>query len=388
MAELVAIDLTAGQSFIDAVRRAWNHGDAVFPIDRRLPPPARRQLLAVIRPTRIVTVGGTEQLEGDPVQTGDALVIATSGSTGIPKGVVLTHQALEASARATSSRLRVTNRDHWLACLPLAHIGGFSVMTKALVAGAGLTVLPGFDADAVMAAARAGANLVSLVPTALARIDPAAFRVIVLGGSRPPDDRPANAVVTYGMTETGSGVVYDGVPLDSVQVRIAGDGEVLVRGPMLLRCYRDGSTPLDGDGWLHTNDIGGWSDDGRLRVMGRRGDLIITGGENVWPDAVERELADHPGVGQVSVAGIDDAEWGQRVVAWIVASDPAAPPSLADLRNWSNQRLPSFMAPKQLVVVNELPRTSLGKVSRQHLVDALHSPGPRSANRFNGEVNG
>ena len=93
-------------------------------------------------------------------------------------------------------------------------------------------------------------------------------------------------------------------------------------------------------------------------------------------------------VSKVSVAGIDDAEWGQRVVAWIVPSDPAAPPSLADLRSWSNQRLPSFMAPKQLVVVNELPRTSLGKVSRQHLVDALHSPGPRSANRFNGEVNG
>src|SRR5690606_24006425 len=132
-------------------------------------------------------------------------------------------------------------------------------------------------------AARAGVTLVSLVPTALARIDPAPFRWIVLGGSRPPDDLPSNVVTTYGMTETGSGIVYDGTPLDGVDVDILTSGEIRVRGAMLLRSYRDGSDPRDSDGFLRTGDVGAWGADGRLQVFGRRGDLIITGGENVWP---------------------------------------------------------------------------------------------------------
>lgn len=369
MRELVAIDLPAGPKFLDVLRRSWDRGDAVLPVDQRLPTAARQQVLAATRPTRLATDDGMTVLDGDAIDDGDALVIATSGSTGVPKGVVLTHDAVTASARSSSRRLAVTGDDHWLACLPVAHIGGFSVITKALFANVPLTVLPAFDAPAVMAAARRGATLVSLVAAALARIDPTVFRVIVLGGSRPPADRPPNAVATYGMTETGSGIVYDGVPLDDVEVRLAADGEILVRGPMLLRCYRDGTSPLDGDGWLHTSDIGSWAADGRLQVHGRRGDLIITGGENVWPDEVERALALHPLVDEVAVAGVDDREWGQRVVAWVVPADPSQAPSLAAIRAWVGERLPRFMAPKELVIVEALPRTALGKVPR-HRLDA------------------
>ena len=151
----------------------------------------------------------------------------------------------------------------------------------------------------------------SLVPTALRRVDPAVFRCIVLGGSAPPRDLPANVVTTYGMTETGSGVVYDGRPLDGVDVRVDGDGEIWLRGPMLLRAYRDGTDPLV-DGWLPTGDLGGWLTDGRLHVEGRAGDLIVTGGENVWPEPIEALLRDVPGVGDVAVVRRRPTTSGER----------------------------------------------------------------------------
>ena len=163
-------------------------------------------------------------------------------------------------------------------------------------------------------------------------------------------------------------------------MRVADDGEVLVRGPMLLRAYRDGSTPIDADGWLHTDDAGQWTDDGTLHVLGRRGDLIITGGENVWPDAVERVVAAHPAVGEVCIAGVDDDEWGQRVVAWVVPADAAHPPTLDDLRVTAREQLPGFMAPRELVVVDALPRTPLGKVARQ----VLAASRTRNENPVNG----
>lgn len=346
MNRLVAIDLPGGPGFVDELRHVWESGDAAFPVDQRLPAPAKRELCAAMR-------------VGDQVEPGDALVMATSGSTGAPKGVVLTHDAVAASARATSERLGVQPDDHWLACLPLSHVGGLSVVTRALHSDTRLTVLAGFDVAAVE---RSGATLVSLVATALARIDAARFRTIVLGGSRPPADRPANCVTTYGMTETGSGVVYDGVPLDGVEVDLATDGEIRLRAPMLLRAYRDGTSPVDADGWFATGDLGEWQADGRLHVAGRRGDLIITGGENVWPESVEAALADHRGVAEVMVRGIDDPEWGQLVEAVVV---PAADrPTLESLRNHVKRRHPAFMAPKRLTLVAALPRTSLGKLRR------------------------
>ena len=349
---LVALDVPAGPAFVTALQRIWDDGDAAAPIDPRLPPPARARVLAAL---------ALDQ----PVEPGDALVVATSGTTGEPRGVVLTHDAVRASALATSARLGVDpDRDRWLCCLPLAHVGGLSVVTRALVTGTPLDVHPGFDAAAVDASP---ATLVSLVATALGRIDPTRWRRIVLGGSAPPDDLPPNVVTTYGMTETGSGVVYDGVPLDGVEVRVDDDGAIHVRGPMLLRTYRDGTDPKDADGWFRTGDLGALAPDGRLVVHGRAGDLIITGGENVWPDAVEATLRHHPGVAEVAVAGRPDPEWGQRVVAWVVPADPSRPPTLDDLRAAAKDHLPAFAAPREVRLVDALPRTPLGKVRRADL---------------------
>jgi O-succinylbenzoic acid--CoA ligase len=343
---LVALDLPGGDDFVDALRRVWDRGDAAFPVDQRLPPAAKETLLAAMG-------------VGAPVEPGDALVVATSGSTGEPRGVVLTHDAVAASAWATSTRLGVTDDDHWLACLPLSHVGGLSVVTRALVVGTRLTVLPGFDPTAAVGT---GATHVSLVATALRRIDPTVFRTIVLGGAAPPADLAPNVVTTYGMTESGSGVVYDGRPLDGVDVRLGADGEILLRGPMLLRCYRDGSAPLV-DGWFPTGDLGRWLGDGRLHVDGRAGDLIISGGENVWPEPVEAVLRQHPGVADVAVTGTPDDEWGQLVVAVVVPA-PGAAPTLGDLRAAVKEHLPSYCAPRRLVLAESIPRTALGKVRR------------------------
>ena len=355
MRRLLVLPARGTTAFVDELRRAWDAGDAVLPLDPRLPRDVADRLVAAMRPD-------------EPVEEGDALVVASSGTSGEPKGVVLTHDAITASARATSARLSVDPaRDRWLACLPLAHMGGLSVVTRAIITGTPFVVHDGFDAAAVDASAAGDAmTLVSLVATALRRIDATSFRAIVLGGSAPPPDLPSNVVATYGMTETGSGIVYNGEPLDGVDVRVdPASGEIAVRGPMLLRCYRDGRDPKDADGWLRTGDIGAWdSDAGRLVVHGRAGDLIITGGENVWPAPVEAVLAAVPGVAEVAVVGRPDEEWGQRIVALVVPADPTAPPTLGTLRDAVKAQLAPWAAPRELELVTALPRTNIGKVRR------------------------
>lgn len=349
---LVVVD-AVGSAFVDALQRAWDDGDAVLPVDPRLPAAARAAVLAAARAE-------------EPVEPGDALVVATSGTTGEPKAAVLTHEAVLASARATSRALHVDpSADRWLCCLPLSHVGGLAVVARAVLTGTPLTVHQAFDAGAVEAAARSGCTLTSLVPTTLARIDPSRFRTILLGGQAPLADRPPHVIATYGMTETGSGVVYDGRPLEGVEVRVDA-GEIHLRGPMLLRAYRDGTDPKDADGWLATGDLGDLRD-GVLQVHGRRGDLIITGGENVWPAAVERVLSEHPAVAEVAVVGRPDPEWGQRVVAVVVPTDATAPPSLDELRPWVKQTLPAYAAPTAVELVRHLPRTQSGKVRRASL---------------------
>ncbi|HSH23552.1 MAG TPA: fatty acid--CoA ligase family protein, partial [Acidimicrobiales bacterium] len=286
--------------------------------------------------------------------------------TGAARGVVLPHDAVAAAARATSAALDVDpGSDRWLACLPLAHVGGLSVVTRALLTGTPLTLLPRLEADAVEDAARGGATLVSLVATVLGRIDLSGFRRVLVGGSAVPPDLPANVVATYGMTETGGGVVYDGRPLAGVDVREV-DGELQVRGPMLLRCYRDGTDPRDADGWLATGDAGSVAD-GTVHVQGRLGEVIVTGGEKVWPAPLEQVLGDHPGVAEVGVAARPDPTWGQRVVAFVVPSDPSSPPTLDDLRAWAKGSLPAYAAPKEVVLMERLARSRMGKLRRDLL---------------------
>ena len=361
MAKLVALDARGTADLPDRLRAIWDAGDAALPVDPRLPSVARDRLLASLR-------------AGEPVDDGEALVVATGGTTGEPKGVVLTHDALAASSVLTSRALEVDpDRDRWLACLPLAHIGGLSVVLRALHTGTPLTIIDGFDAATVEDVARAdrGADrctLVSLVPSALRRVDAAAYRRILLGGSPSWEALPANAVQTYGMTETASGVVYDGRPLPGVDVRSDPDGQLWVRSPTLLRSYRDGTVPVDREGWFPTGDAGHVDVEGKVTVTGRLDDAINTGGEKVWPEPVERILRVLPGVADVAIAGAADPEWGQRVVALVVPEPGAAHPGLDALREAVKAVLPPAAAPRELVIVDALPRTPLGKLDRRSLL--------------------
>lgn len=362
MPDLVAIAIPTGPRFVTELVRTWEEGNAVLPVDPRLPLPAVERLVAAMRPAVLIDEGGDHERLSDPppapVEPGDALVVATSGTTGDPKGVVLTHDAVRASAEATSARLGVDpSRDRWLAVLPVAHIGGLSVITRALMTGTPLT----FDVD------DAAATLTSMVPTQLERIDTSRFRVVLAGGSADWRTRAANIVHTYGMTETGSGIAYDGLPLDGVDVRVAGDGEIWIRGPMLLRTYLGGPDPKTAAGWLATGDEGEFDSEGRLVVHGRRGDVIVTGGEKVWPAPVESIIRSLEGVADAAVAGRADPEWGQRVVAWVVPETRLAPPDLARIRSAVKSELPAYNAPRELVIVEELPRTPLGKIRRASL---------------------
>jgi O-succinylbenzoic acid--CoA ligase len=243
--------------------------------------------------------------------------------------------------------------------------------------GAQVRVHPRFDPAAV--SAEPDVAFVSVVPTMLVRlldagVDLARFRTILVGGAHLPDDLRSRAeaagariVETYGLTESCGGVVYEGRPLSGLDVRIL-DGEVQLRGSTLMRGYR-----FDTDatrrafapgGWLRTGDAGEMDAAGRLRVLGRTDGVIRTGGEKVWPQEVETALRDHPKVAAIAVGSRPDLEWGERVVAFVVPRDPADPPTLEDLRALATGRLPRHKAPRELVLVRELPRTGSGKIRR------------------------
>lgn len=380
MPELVALDAVGTRGFVDAVLRVWDAGDAVLPIDPRLSPTARQRLLAQLGAAVEQAADGTRrQLDPSrPCETGDALVVATSGTTADPKGVVLTHDALAASAAATNSRLGIDASDRWLACLPLSHMGGLGVVVRALAAGTGLTMALRPDEASIAEGLADGCTRTALVATVLTRVDTSGFTTVLLGGGPAPTMVPDNAVVTYGLTESGGGVVYDGRPLDGVEVSVV-DGTIRLRCPMLARAYRASQSPApdsasasastltDDEGWFDTCDVGHLEADGRLVVQGRSGDMIVTGGEKVWPSAVESVLADHPAVAEVAVIGRPDAEWGQIVVAVVVPTDQASPPGLDVLRAAVAEGLAPWAAPRHLELVNALPRTALGKVAR-HLL--------------------
>jgi O-succinylbenzoic acid--CoA ligase len=307
----------------------------------------------------------------DGVDDDVAVVVPTSGSTGAPKGVLLTADALLASARATAERLGDVGR--WLLAIPPTHVGGLQVLVRAALAGREPAVLPDGPFTPGAFAAVTDCRATSLVPTQLRRLvaDPAGlaalrrYDVVLLGGAAAPpallaEARAAGArvVTTYGMSETSGGCVYDGVPLPGVRVQ-AGE-RVRLSGPTLAKGYRDGAPLVDPDGWFTTGDVGTW--DGEVLVVhGRADDVVVTGGEKVAPAAVEAALAEHPAVVDAAVVGVPDAEWGARVVAVVVLR---APLTLAQARAHVAARLPRAAAPRALVMTGALPLLPSGKVDR------------------------
>ena len=370
------LDLPAGDAFVEALQRTWDAGDAVFPLDQRLPKAEAERVIAVAQPTAVIERDGQRRAldGGQAVESGDAIVVTTSGTTGDPKAVIHTHTSVQASAQATSDGLGADPAtDRWLACLPPAHIGGLAVIMRSLITGTDLVVHETFDAAATDQAAADGATLVSLVTRALNQVDVFGFRKVLIGGAAPPPNLPDHVIATYGMTETGSGCVYGGYPLDGVELRAAANGEIEIKADLLLRSYRtrDGEIdPFNADGWFPTGDLGRLDPDGRLWIDGRAGDMLITGGENVWPHRIERALEKHDAIAEAAVIGRPDPDWGHRLVAIVVASTDT-PPSLDEIRDFVRSDLPAWNAPKELVVVEALPKTALGKVRRTELDEII-----------------
>ncbi len=317
-----------------------------------------------------------------------AVVATTSGTTGTPKGALLTAAALTASAVATHDRLGGPGR--WLLALPSYHIAGIQVLVRSLLAGntpVELDVSTGFDVSRLPSAVHqlgAGRRYTALVATQLAKAldDPAAtaalaeLDAVLIGGGpapRPILDTAAAAGVrvvrTYGMSETAGGCVYDGVPLDGVKLRID-DGRIVLGGPTLAKGYRN---PPDPDpfaeaGWFRTDDVGAVDDSGVLTVLGRVDDAISTGGLTVLPQPVEAALRTHPAVADCAVFGLADERLGQRVVAAVVLADGAAAPTLDNLRAHLARTLDHTAAPRELHIVDALPMRGIGKVDRSALI--------------------
>jgi O-succinylbenzoic acid--CoA ligase len=362
-------------------------GPAIAPVDAKLPRTRLDALLEALAPGSVegpdgVTAGRSGQEKG--VAEGTAVVVATSGSTGAPKGVELSASALLHSARASLARIGARPGQRWLCCLPATHVAGLQVLVRSLVSGTDPVLADRADAPTVAAS---GCAHVSLVPTQLSRllevgIPPfAGFSSVLLGGAAAPEGLLAAAraagvpvVTTYGMTETCGGCVYDGIPLDGVRVRIDDDERIWIGGPVLFSGYRHrqggsggmgppGKEGLEapGDGWFRTGDMGRVDPDGRLVVRGRADDVINTGGHKVVPGEVAAALQAHPGVRDAAVLGQPDPEWGERVVAVVVPADLAEPPTLELLRLHVQQRLPRYAAPSRVVMVDAVPMLPSGK---------------------------
>ena len=327
-----------------------------------------------------------------------AVTSGTSGTTGAPKGALLTAAALRASASATHDRLG--GPGSWLLALPPYHIAGLQVLVRSVLAGSvpvELNISAGFDvAELPSAVIRLGTGrrYTSLVAVQLAKAlaDPAAtaalaeLDAVLLGGGpapRPVLDAAAAAGVavvrTYGMSETAGGCVYDGVPLDGVLLRVPADGRIVMGGATLAKGYRN---PVDPDpfaepGWFRTEDLGTLDEAGVLTVLGRADDAISTGGLTVLPQPVEAALCTHPTIGDCAVFGLADDRLGQRVVAAIVVKDGCEAPTLAALRAQVARTLDATAAPRELHIVDALPRRGIGKVDRAALVRRFAGPDDR-----------
>ncbi len=411
---------------LDALTAALDGtGPAILPLDPALPASRLDELIGAFAPSAIITPDGVQRLtpagrsgdgrpgDGRPGdgRPGDdaprdgrpgggapgiapdiAVVLATSGSTGAPKGAELTASALLASARAALDRIGADPARRWLCSLPAHHISGLGVLVRSLVAGSAPVFADRLEPDTVEAAVHGPDRVgyVSMVPTQLRRLLEAGapvdrFDTILLGGAAIPADlltaaaaAGARVVTTYGMTETSGGCVYDGLPLDGVRVATGADGRIRISGPVLFARYRLApeltSAALD-DGWFVTADLGGLGPDGRLVVRGRADDVINTGGEKVVAGEVERVLRESGQIRDAVVVGVPDPEWGERVTALVVPADAGRPPSLDQLREHVGRSLPRYAAPRGLVLLPEIPLLSSGKPDRQLLRKLAESPG-------------
>jgi O-succinylbenzoic acid--CoA ligase len=316
----------------------------------------------------------------------DAAVVFTSGTTGRPKGAVLTRGNQLASARATAAVLPLAPGDRWLASLPFFHVGGMSIVQRCLLSGACVVLPESFAAaDLDRAIEHEGVTHLSVVDATLGRILearsgrplPARLRAVVVGGGPVRDallDACPQALATYGLTETCSmaTLVRPGSPeaqrrtagptLPGIDLRIAEDGVIEVRGPIVMRGYLDDPEATDAairDGWLRTGDLGELDADGSLRVLARRDDLIVSGGENVYPAEIEHALRQHEGVADAIVIGVPDPQWGQVPLAVVVLRHPGTP----DLRAFLEPRLARYKLPR-IVYAEEIPKLANGKPDR------------------------
>jgi O-succinylbenzoic acid--CoA ligase len=338
-----------------------------------------------------------------------AALMFTSGTSGTPKAVMLTHGNLRASANASARRLGVRPDDRWLCALPLFHIGGLAIVHRSALYGTAIDLQRRFDLDAVRGALdKTPVTLVSLVPTMLKRLldtgwrASSALRLILLGGAAATPELITAAdgapiATTYGLTEASSQAATAlpaavqrkpgsvGTALPGLALRIAASdghscsvdepGEILIKGPTVMRGYLDdpeASARVLRDGWLHTGDIGYLDADGDLFVLQRRSDLIISGGENVYPAEVEAALRTHPNVVDVAVVGLPSAEWGQQVAALLVLADADQP--LDAIRAHCRTRLAGYKQPRILRAVAALPLNAAGKVDRAAVQETLSAP--------------
>ncbi|MCV7260490.1 o-succinylbenzoate--CoA ligase [Mycobacterium shimoidei] len=363
---------SAVQTLLPALESVlFKHDSALVPI-----PPDGHSALSALR-------------IGAEIDDDVALVVTTSGTTGTPKGALLTADALTASASATHDRLGGPGR--WLLALPPYHIAGVQVLVRSLLAGTTpveVDVSAGFDITQLPAAVGKlgpGRRYTSLVAAQLAkaltdRSASAALAeldaVLIGGGPAPQPVLKAAAAAgvtvirTYGMSETAGGCVYDGIPLDGVRLRVDADGRIVIGGATLAKGYRNPPTPdpFAEPGWFRTDDVGTLDDSGVLTVLGRADEAISTGGLTVLPQLVEAALSTHPAVAACAVFGVADERLGQRVVAAVVVAEGCAAPSLDALRAHVAGSLDSTAAPRELHMVDALPMRGIGKVDRQALI--------------------
>jgi O-succinylbenzoic acid--CoA ligase len=372
---------------VPLLHRLWTEQVSFLPLDERLPDRDRRRLLDLARPAAVLGTGGALTVFGGsaPIDPRVAVVLATSGTGGTPRLVELTRDAVVAAVGGSRIALQTAGHDParpLVSCLSPAHVGGLLVLLRSEVGDVPVLVHERFDADRLLREGPPGAS-VSLVPAMVARLvragaDLGRFATMLVGGG-PLDagvlaralELGARIVQTYGSTESCGGVVYDGTPFPGTQVRLGAERRIELRGPTVMEGYRHDpaatGAAFDSDGWLRTDDAGAFDDDGRLRVIGRLDDAIRTGAETVWPDEVERALASHPKVTEVAVAGWPHPEWGQQVVAFVVPRTIDDPPSLEELRDHAGETIARHKAPRELVLMAELPHTANGKLARKAL---------------------